>query len=291
MEEGDEVLAVLEGLVARYPRERGGLLVWAFLDEEGRWTLALFRGGGPFGAGLGLRPRGGRGGPVAALLKLTLIYVAAAQVGLLLLLAYLALSRRGPLPEGLRGPPAPGLPLRSSGGRSGPGLEVGMRREDHFRPFSSWLSDLEREVACRTQAVPLFSGITAQGWPYCPGVGRLSASFRVPGGAGVVGRAEGAGLLDVAALEAGGVMEPKDALTILTQAALEGAAGGEILRVYQAQETLAEALRLLEERRRALEALEARHRALEARFRQLDEARGRALLLLLEAHSLLRRQA
>ncbi|RTI07871.1 hypothetical protein CSW30_07910 [Thermus scotoductus] len=107
----------------------------------------------------------------------------------------------------------------------------------------------------------------------------------------MVGRAEGAGLLDVAALEAGGVMEPKDALTILTQAALEGAAGGEILRVYQAQETLAEALRLLEERGRALEALEARHRALEARFRQLDEARGRALLLLLEAHSLLRRQA
>jgi hypothetical protein len=44
MEEGDEVLAVLEGLVARYPRERGGLLVWAFLDEEGRWTVALFRG-------------------------------------------------------------------------------------------------------------------------------------------------------------------------------------------------------------------------------------------------------
>lgn len=38
------------------------------------------------------------------------------------------------------------------------------------------------EVARRTQAVPLFSGITAQGWPYCPGVGRLSASFRVPGG-------------------------------------------------------------------------------------------------------------
>ncbi|GAA6761729.1 MULTISPECIES: hypothetical protein [Thermus] len=37
---------------------------------------------------------------MAALLKLTLIYVAAARVGLLLLLAYLALSRRGPLPEG-----------------------------------------------------------------------------------------------------------------------------------------------------------------------------------------------
>lgn len=37
---------------------------------------------------------------MAALLKLTLIYVAAAQVGLLLLLAYLALSRRGPLSEG-----------------------------------------------------------------------------------------------------------------------------------------------------------------------------------------------
>ncbi|WP_216641416.1 hypothetical protein, partial [Thermus scotoductus] len=35
-----------------------------------------------------------------------------------------------------------------------------MRREDHFRPFFSWLSDLEREVARRTQAVPLFSGIT-----------------------------------------------------------------------------------------------------------------------------------
>ncbi|RTI05175.1 hypothetical protein CSW30_12105, partial [Thermus scotoductus] len=59
-----------------------------------------------------------------------------------------------------------------------------MRREDHFRPFSSWLSDLEREVARCTQAVPLFSGITAQGWPYCPGVGRLSASFRVPGAVG-----------------------------------------------------------------------------------------------------------
>lgn len=37
---------------------------------------------------------------MAALLKLALIYVAAAQVGLLLLLAYLALSRRGSLPEG-----------------------------------------------------------------------------------------------------------------------------------------------------------------------------------------------
>jgi hypothetical protein len=44
MEEGDEVLAFLEGLLARYPRERGGLQVWAFLDEEGRWTVALFRG-------------------------------------------------------------------------------------------------------------------------------------------------------------------------------------------------------------------------------------------------------
>ncbi|WP_167764540.1 hypothetical protein [Thermus tengchongensis] len=86
-------------------------------------------------------------------------------------------------------------------------------------------------------------------------------------------------------------MEPKEALTVLAQAALEGAAGGEILRVYQAQEVLAEALRLLEERGRALESLEARHRALEARFRQLDEARSRALLLVLEAQSLLRRQA
>lgn len=37
---------------------------------------------------------------MAALLKLALIYVAAAQVGLLLLLAYLGLSRRGALPEG-----------------------------------------------------------------------------------------------------------------------------------------------------------------------------------------------
>lgn len=34
------------------------------------------------------------------LLKLVLIYVLAAQVGLVLLLAYLGLSRRGPLPEG-----------------------------------------------------------------------------------------------------------------------------------------------------------------------------------------------
>lgn len=66
-----------------------------------------------------------------------------------------------------------------------------MRREDHFRPFFSWLSDLEREVARRTQAVPLFSGITAQGWPYCPGVGRLSASFRVPGGLVWWGEREG----------------------------------------------------------------------------------------------------
>lgn len=86
-------------------------------------------------------------------------------------------------------------------------------------------------------------------------------------------------------------MEAKEALSILTQAALEGALGGEILRVYRAQEVLAEALRLLEERTRALEALEARHRALEERLRRMDEARGRALLLVLEAHSLLRREA
>lgn len=34
------------------------------------------------------------------LLQLVLIYVLAAQVGLVLLLAYLGLFRRGPLPEG-----------------------------------------------------------------------------------------------------------------------------------------------------------------------------------------------
>ncbi|MBW6395257.1 hypothetical protein KZX47_08865 [Thermus sp. SYSU G05001] len=165
-----------------------------------------------------------------------------------------------------------------------------MRHDDHFRPFSFWIADLEREVAWHTRALPRFYGLTAQGWPYCPGVGRLAASFRVPGGLVWLGGAGGAGLLDVAATEAGGVMDPKEALNVLAQAALEGAAGGEILQVYRAQEVLAEALKLLEERGRALESLEARHRALEARFRQLDEARSRALLLVLEANSLLRRQ-
>lgn len=57
-----------------------------------------------------------------------------------------------------------------------------MRHDDHFRPFAVWLADLEWEVARRTRAFPKFSGVTAQGWPYCPGVGRLAAFFRVPGG-------------------------------------------------------------------------------------------------------------
>lgn len=39
---------------------------------------------------------------------------------------------------------------------------------------------LRRQTGSRVR--PVFQGITAQGWPYCPGVGRLSASFRVPGG-------------------------------------------------------------------------------------------------------------
>lgn len=86
-------------------------------------------------------------------------------------------------------------------------------------------------------------------------------------------------------------MEAKEALTVLMQAALEGASGGDILRVYRAQEVLAGVLRLLEERTRALEALEARHRALEERLRRMEEARSRALLLVMEAHTLLRREA
>ncbi|UZX15017.1 hypothetical protein KQ693_10355 [Thermus sp. PS18] len=44
MEGDDEVLAFLEGLLSRYPRRMGGLSLHAFLDEEGRWTLALFLG-------------------------------------------------------------------------------------------------------------------------------------------------------------------------------------------------------------------------------------------------------
>lgn len=42
-EEEDEVLALLERLFP-YPKRVGGLELWAFLDENGRWTLALLRG-------------------------------------------------------------------------------------------------------------------------------------------------------------------------------------------------------------------------------------------------------
>ncbi len=44
MEGEDEVLAFLAGFTSAYPRRRGKLEVHAFRDEEGRWTLALFRG-------------------------------------------------------------------------------------------------------------------------------------------------------------------------------------------------------------------------------------------------------
>lgn len=39
---------------------------------------------------------------------------------------------------------------------------------------------LRRQTGSRVR--PVFWGITAQGWPYCPGAGRLTEFFRVPGG-------------------------------------------------------------------------------------------------------------
>jgi hypothetical protein len=44
MGEEDEVLAFLAGFPSRYPRRVGELEVYAYRDERGRWTLALFRG-------------------------------------------------------------------------------------------------------------------------------------------------------------------------------------------------------------------------------------------------------
>lgn len=44
MEGEDEVLAYLEGLLAPKPLRLGGMVLLFFLDEEGRWTGALFRG-------------------------------------------------------------------------------------------------------------------------------------------------------------------------------------------------------------------------------------------------------
>lgn len=57
-----------------------------------------------------------------------------------------------------------------------------MRRES-FVPFwetQELLASFIRRQAGRVR--PVFWGITAQGWPYCPGVGRLTEFFRVPGG-------------------------------------------------------------------------------------------------------------
>lgn len=83
-------------------------------------------------------------------------------------------------------------------------------------------------------------------------------------------------------------MEPKEALALLAQVALEGAAGGEVYRVYEATEALSRALSRLASLERAHESLEARHRALEARLRELEAAQSRALLALMEAADLLR---
>ncbi|MCX7851049.1 hypothetical protein [Thermus sp.] len=44
MEGEDEVLAFLEGLLAPKPLRLGPLVLHFFLDEEGRWTGALFHG-------------------------------------------------------------------------------------------------------------------------------------------------------------------------------------------------------------------------------------------------------
>lgn len=58
-----------------------------------------------------------------------------------------------------------------------------MRRES-FVPF--WeTQELLASLIIRTRTGrvrPVFWGITAQGWPYCPGAGRLTEFFRVPGG-------------------------------------------------------------------------------------------------------------
>lgn len=83
-------------------------------------------------------------------------------------------------------------------------------------------------------------------------------------------------------------MEPQEALALLAQLALEGAPGGAIYRVYEAEEVLSRALSRLKALEGAHESLEARHRTLEARLRELEAAKSRALLALLEAADLLR---
>ncbi|WP_243092562.1 hypothetical protein [Thermus hydrothermalis] len=84
-------------------------------------------------------------------------------------------------------------------------------------------------------------------------------------------------------------MDAREALSALVQAALDGASGGDILRVYRAEEVLAGAIRDLEAKERALAALESRLLTLEARLRALEETRSRVHLLLVEAERLFRR--
>lgn len=53
----------------------------------------------------------------------------------------------------------------------------------NFHPFNVWLFEVGREVRRESGLRSAFyAGLTAQGWPYCPGVGRLTQAFRLPGG-------------------------------------------------------------------------------------------------------------
>ncbi|WP_243092563.1 hypothetical protein [Thermus hydrothermalis] len=52
----------------------------------------------------------------------------------------------------------------------------------HFVPFFLTCEELRLLVKREAKRYPIFRGITAQGWPYCPGVGRLDRALRVPGG-------------------------------------------------------------------------------------------------------------
>ena len=84
-------------------------------------------------------------------------------------------------------------------------------------------------------------------------------------------------------------MSPEEALNTLLLHAYEAASGGAYLEVERAGETLREALRRLAGAEREVEVLRAREASLSRRVREAEEARYRALRLLLELERELKR--
>ncbi len=84
-------------------------------------------------------------------------------------------------------------------------------------------------------------------------------------------------------------MTPEEALDAILMHAYGAASGGAYLEVERAGETLREALRRLAEAEREVEALRAREASLSRRVREAEEARYRALRLLLDLERELKR--